>query len=214
MEIKKDIYTKGNIIKHLEAIKKSLQNDVEPVIDLYMKHFFKTNEGIGFFAIPRMLFPEIDNLGSYYAGEINNTAKNATSFIKAYFSKVSLEYMNKGAFIYLVYRHGLMHQHSPKLISYKKKNIGWAIHLSSNGVVTTHTHLKLLGKTVQIDGRQLYKDLLSALDFYISDIKSEKKNLIENFIKAHKEMGKPLNKTLVLKRYKNYIKQQDLQFLK
>jgi len=212
--MKKDIYTKENIVRHLEDIKKSLRNDIAPVIDLYMKHFFQTNEGIGFFAIPRMLFPEIDNLGSYYAGEINNTAKNAIGFIKAYFSKVNLEYMNKGAFIYLVYRHGLMHQHSPKFISYKKKNIGWAIHLSSNGVVTTHTHLKLLGKTIQIDGRQLYEDLLSALDFYIIDIKSEKRNLIGNFIEAHKEMMGPLSKTLVLGKYRNYIKQKDLQFLK
>lgn len=212
--MKKDIYTKENIIRHLVNIKKSLQNDIGPVIDLYMNHFFQTNEGIGLFAIPRMLFPEIDNLGSYYTGEINNTAKNAISFIKTYFSKVNPEYLSKGAFIYLVYRHGLMHQHAPKFVSYRKKNIGWAIHLSSNGVVTTRTHLRLLGKTVQIDGRQLYEDLLSALDFYISDIKSERISLIENFIKAHKEMKRPLGKTLLLKKYRNFIKRVDLQFLK
>lgn len=210
----KETYTKENIIKHLEDIKRSLQNDVKPAIDLYMKHFFETSEGIGFFAIPRMLFPEIDNLGSYYAGEINNTPKNAISFIKTYFSQVNPEYSNKGAFIYLVYRHGLMHQHSPKFISYKKKSVGWAIHLSSDGVVTTSTHLKLLGKTVQVDGRQLYEDLLSALDSYINDIKNEKDNLIKNFIKAHKEMMKPLSKSLVIQKYRAYIKQKDLEFLK
>ncbi len=209
-----DLYTKVNIIQHLQDIKKSLRNDIEPVIDLYMEHFFKTNEGIGLFAIPRMIFPEIDNLGAYYSGTIKNTPKYAIRFIKDYFSRVNLEYLNKGAFIYLVYRHGLMHQHTPKLLSYKRKSIGWAIHLSSNKVVTTHTHLGLLGKTVQIDGRQLYEDLLFALDFYINDIKNERKNLIENFSKAHKEMKKPLSKTLVLQKYINYIKQRDLQFLK
>ncbi len=88
MGTKKDIYTKENIIKHLGAIKESLQNDIAPVIDLYMRHFLRTNEGIGLFAIPRMLFPEIDNLGSYYAGEIGNTPKNAIGFIKAYSDKL------------------------------------------------------------------------------------------------------------------------------
>lgn len=207
-------YSKEGIVKYLNEVKISLQNDVAPAIDLYMKHFFKTNEGVGFFAIPRMIFPEIDNLGSYYCGEINNTAQNAIKFIKDYFVTANSEYKNKGALVYLIYRHGLMHQHTPKYISYKGKNIGWAIHLSSNGVVTGSTHLKLLGKTLMIDGRQLYLDLLTALDSYINDINSDKPNLIQNFTKSFNVMQKPLSKALILRKHKSYIKDSDFKFLK
>lgn len=205
-----NIYSKDNIVLHLMDIKKSIENDIGMAITLYMDYFFKTNKGIGFFAIPRMIFPEIDNLGSYYAGEIKNTPQNSIHFMKDYFTRSNPEYLRKGAFIYYVYRHGLMHQHSPKFISYEGENIGWAIHLSNKGVASNN--LKLFGRTVQIDGRMLYEDLLVAIDFYIKDIENDDSKLINNFITAHKEMNKPISKTEVLSRYSAYIKKMIWSF--
>jgi hypothetical protein len=208
--MKAKIITKEDIVEYLEEIQQSIKNDAGTAIDFYMDHFLKTDEGIGLFTIPRIIFPEIDNLGSYYAGTIKNTSANAINFIKDYFSKINLEYLNKGAFIYQVYRHGLMHQHIPKFVSYKNKNLGWAIGLSNRG--TKSSHLKLWGKSVKIDGKQFYEDLLIAIDLYKEDIKSGNRKLISNFIKAHKEMITPISKTALLK--KSYFSKKDLSFIK
>lgn len=208
--MKKDVATKENIIDTLKEIKQSIVNDVGSAINLYLKHYFEKNEGIGLFAVPRMIFPEVDNLGSYYSGITYNNAENAIKFIKEYFSRVNGEYKKKGAFIYLIYRHGLMHQHTPKLMSYKRKVVGWHISLRNHEVISNH--LKLDGKAVIIDGVQLYKDILDAIDFYISDIERGNKKLFNNFIKAHKAMMKPDAKTNYLGR--NYITQRDFNFLK
>lgn len=211
--MKEKIMTKENIIEALEEIKKSIKNDVDPIIDLYLDHYFKTNEEIGLFAVPRLLFPEIDNMGSYFTGKTSgsDSPENAIMFMKEYFTRVNSEYKTKSAFIYIIYRHGLMHQHVPKFMSYKKKNIGWAIGLSSKKTISQH--LKLLNRTVRIDGRQFYEDLLDAIDFYIDDIQRGSVRLINNFIKAHKEIMKPLSKTEYLRR-KKYLSKNDFIFLK
>lgn len=210
--MKEKIITKDDIVETLREIKKSIKNDVGTIIDLYIDHFFKTDEDIGLFAVPRLLFPEIDNMGSYFVGEnLKNSPDNAIKFMKKYFSKVDIEYKNKSAFIYIIYRHGLMHQHIPKFMSYRRKNIGWAIGLSKKNTISHH--LKLMGKTIRIDGRQFYEDFLDAIDFYIDDIKRGDKKIFNNFIKAHTEMMKPLSKSEYLKN-KSYVKQKDFNFLK
>ncbi len=218
------IYKKEDIINHLEEIKKSLEDDVGNAVKWYAEYFLKNKEGkgIGLFAIPRIIFPEIDNLGCYLSGNINNTAKNAVNFIRKYFGKINPEYKDIGGFIYLVYRHGLMHQHTPKLVSYKKKILGWAISLSGPNNVT-NSHLEKFGDTIQIDGKQLYEDLIVGIDFYIKDFENSNKNkkLIKNFSAAFYQMNRPISKSACLKKGKGnkkykrgYIKQSDFKFLK
>ena len=199
---------KKDIVKILEEIEKSVKNDVDPIINLYINHFKDTDEGIGLFTIPRIIFPEIDNLGAYYKGTIYNSSQNAISFIKDYFSQIEPEYKEKGAFIYVIYRHGLMHQHTPKLMSYRKKNVGWVVSLSLDGV----GHLDIWGKTVQLNAGRLYDNYLGALNLYKNDIQKGDQKLINKFILAHKEMATPMSKTKLLKR--DYLQQSDFNFLK
>jgi hypothetical protein len=208
MITKKNSITKDHIGKYLEEIEASLKNDIGLILPTYQQHFLQTNIGAGYFAIPRLIFPEIDNLGALYQGNIRETQRAAINFMKDYFGLVNTEYKTKSAFIYLIYRHGLMHQHVPKNMSYKKQSVGWIISMNS-----TAGHLSTYGKTIQLDATQLYLDLLTALNFYKNDILSDKENLIERFISAHSKMIEPISKTNLIAK-KGYVDQTDFDFLK
>ncbi|MFA6466620.1 MAG: hypothetical protein WCV71_02050 [Patescibacteria group bacterium] len=203
--MKQKTTTTKDAVELMNEIKQSLHDDILTALDIYSK------TGTGFFAIPRLIFPEIDNLGAYMAGTTKNSPKNAIAFIKKYYAIINPEYTKKGALIYFIYRHGLMHQHVPKFVSYRKKNIGWQISLTMEN--TKSTHLMLMDKTIILEGRQLYTDTIFAIDEYIKDLQSDKK-VLNNLIIAHQMMMSPINKTALLKNYKNYIKQADLNFLK
>lgn len=207
--MKKDIKTKEEIIEALEEIKKDFKDNVGLSVNAFVKHWRKTEERLGHLYIPRLIFPEIDNLGNYYAGNINpgENTKRAIKFIKNYLGGVNQEYIKKGAFIYFIYRHGLIHQHFPKFMSYKRKNVGWAVSIN-----LPHSHLKMRGKTIQIDAEKFYNDFLDAIDLYKKDIKKEKDNLINKFINAHIEMMKSKPKKEFLK--SKDLKQTDFNFLK
>lgn len=209
--MRKDIKTKENVIELITEIEESIQKDVGSAVGLYIKHFIDTKEGIGFFAIPRLIFPEIDAFGGYFSGTIKNTPEYAIMFMKEYFVRINTEYKRKSAFVYVIYRHGLMHQHTPKFMSYRKKNVGWAIQLTEPGKL--NHHLKMRGKTVYINGVQFYEDLMKSIRLYKKDIEKDKNNLVKRFIKAHKETMEAKPKTILLKE-KPYLKQSDFDFLK
>ena len=196
-------------ISILNDITQSLKNDVGSALKTYHGVFISSPVGIGFFAIPRLIFPEIDNLGCYLVGDIKHTASNAISFMKMYFSKVDPEYRSKSAFIYFVYRHGLMHQHMPKSVSCNKKNIGWSVGISTPNTKTSH--LNFIANSLNIDGQQFYEDFLRALELYKKDVLSNDA-ILKNLITAHRKMISPVPETELLK--KPYIKQSDLDFLK
>lgn len=207
----KGVINKNGIIRTLEEIEQFLNNETWPVIDLCIKTFKSKQKIVGLFNIPRLLFPIIDTLSCYYKGNIKDTAFNAIAFLKDYFSRLNPEYERKGAFIYCICRHGLMHQFIPKFISYRRKNIGWEISLNTSGNLSNH--LKMCGKTVIIECVQFYDDLLGALGLYKLDIDQGKDGLINKFISVHEKMMEPMNKTGLLER-KPYLKQSDFDFLK
>jgi hypothetical protein len=203
--------TKEQIIDYLDNhIIKSLKNDVESAIYTYTNHFLETGEGIGNFAIPRLIFPEIDNMGCLLSGTTTNTSADAIIFMKKYFSLVSEDYNDKSAFLYIMYRHGLIHQHFPKFFSVDGNNFGWSVGLST--AKTSNSHLKLIDGTLHIDGRQFYEDFIGAIHLYMKDIELGSNELIDNFNRAFIEMSSPLDKQISLKRYK-YLTESDLAFL-
>jgi len=208
--MKQDISNTNDALELLDEIKVSLERDAGLIIETYLDYFDKTKIGAGFYAIPRLIFPEIDNLGSYLAGNIENTSLNAIRFMKTYFSKINPDYKLKSAFIYYVYRHGLMHQHVPKFVSYKNNNVGWKIRISKPN--TNSSHLQLHGKTIIIDGRKFFEDTLNALNEYKKDIVNNNRNVLNNLVIAHRIMMQPEKKSNLLR--KKYINQTDLNFFK
>lgn len=191
------------ILEHLDEVKRSLENDVGSIINVYIK-----KGDSGFFAILRLIFPEIDHLGSLYKGvnNQNEIASAAIEFMKTYFARVNPEYSNKAAFIYIIYRHGLIHSHSPKTMLYDKQlETGWRISMDGK------QHLYYDGYRLSIDGPTFYNDFLKAISFYREDISNEKEGLARNFNIGFQYMLAHLNKGEMLKR--KYCSLDDFAFL-
>jgi len=209
--MKQEIKTKQDALDTLDEIKASLEKDVNFAIRKYMDYYDDTKHGVGLRSIPRLIFPEIDNLGSYLAGTTRQSSKNAIQFMKKYFSIANPEYDSKSTFIYIIYRHGLMHQHIPKLLSYKGKVVGWRIDLTEPGQLSSH--LQRDGDSIIIDGQQLLEDMFKAIEKYKDDIEKNEPNLLQNFKNAHKEMMSAMNETDFFNRCK-YVEKTALDFLK
>lgn len=197
----------------LTEILTSSENDIKPVLGLYCSHNLNKEPKIGFFAVPRLIFPEIDGLGCYYAGKIDGTSKNAINFIKEYFGRVNSIYKNRGSFLYFVYRHGLMHQHIPKTIIMDGKVFGWGISISSDEVSTNCMHLQVINGNIQIDANRFYEDFSKALKIFIDDVKNETNDVLAiNIIQAHKEMYNSQDTVNIINKYK-YMCKDDFLFL-
>ena len=207
--MKNKINSLNDAINILEKIKESIKRDIGPIIEYYHKQYIETKIGVGFFAVLRCIFPEIDGLGSYYKGTINNTAKNATEYIRDYFGRINLEYKRKGAFIYQVYRHGLMHQHTPAFLLIDGKKSGWSIGISFP--LDPRNHLQYANRSVNIDVHQFYEDLLSSIDLFRRDIEAGNNELLKNLITAHGEMHYPISKEKLLQ--KPFITEADFKFV-
>jgi hypothetical protein len=201
-------YAKDEIKARLDDLKTSLQRDVGLALEAYISAFQATGLGVGFYGISRMIFPEIDTCGSYYAGEISNTPGNSIKFMRRYFPQVNPRYKDCCGFIYLTYRHGLTHQHVPKNISYKRRSLGWAISLDGG-------HLTKVNQTIILDGKQFYEDFLAVIDLFRSDLDEKRLSarLVNNFNAADAEMKKPISKGKALNRWR-YLSESDFKFLK
>jgi len=168
----------------------------------------------GFFAIPRLLFPEIDGLGSFITGESRATTENITTYLKLVLSKIDPRYAKYAVFITLVYRHGLLHQHFPKNFKYKKKDIGWIFNISHTNNpldIQRKFHLYFVDSTLQLDMNLFCQDVLDSIDKLYEVLTESYK---EQFAKAISQQSTPLNKTSILNRNKKYIKASDFDFFK
>jgi hypothetical protein len=201
-------YTNKQIKSHLDNIKSSIENDVGKVLSVYSANM------CGFFAIPRLLFPEIDGMGSFLTGDPENTTKNIITYFKEVLSEIDTRYANYAVFITYVYRHGLLHQHHPKMFEYKKKGIGWMFNISNTNnpiEIQRPHHLNFVGNILQIDMNLFYKDVIDSIDkLYEKIINSYK----DSFAKSIQKQSRPLNKTSILKKKKNFIKKSDFNFFK
>ena len=119
-----DEQIKDYLINH---IKQSIINDVGGAFPGWSSQLQNKGVASGFFAVPRMLFPEIDGLGSYITGNPKSTGLNIKTYLAEVLSKVNPKYKVYASFIVFIYRHGLLHQHDPKRFKYKNKEIGWEL---------------------------------------------------------------------------------------
>lgn len=197
-------------------IGRSIKNDVGVAIDAYMKDFFdeKSGDAKGFFAIPRLLFPEIDGLGSCLTGEPRSTVLNIKTYFREIMSQIDSRYGEYGAYIALIYRHGLLHQHEPKRFKFKGKEIGWMIWLGSQNLpadVQRKNHLVFSGSHLMLDTTILYKDVLTSVDIAVDAIIKGYKS---KFVRSYKEQHKYLTRYYLLRKYKGkaVLNAQDFNF--
>ncbi|MDA2936574.1 hypothetical protein MYX06_05135, partial [Patescibacteria group bacterium AH-259-L05] len=169
---KKQNYSDEQIKDYLvNHIKQSIENDVGIAIKGYMKSFFDNGPHAGFFAVPRMLFPEIDGLGSYITGKPLYTGLNIKIYLSEVMSKIDVRYKDYAGFIVLIYRNGLLHQHSPKKFKFKRKEISWQFGVSNVPVdIQRRNHLTIQNNTLKIDMNIFYNDVINSVDILVKMI--------------------------------------------
>ncbi len=117
----------------------------------------------------RYLLPEIESLGKYLQGE-DKSSENAVFFIKSYFAKIDPLYIERGSFLWAVFRHGLIHNgNTLKLFTYKGKSIGAGYGFDAK------KHLTLeVGEifTFYVSTKRLIEDTIKAFQLYIEDLKT------------------------------------------
>lgn len=136
MPLKKDM-NKDEICEYLEEdLKKSIFNDVKPIIQPHEK------EG-GYFGVSRLVLCYVDYLGALYIGYNGETDRSgrkkistvnkAKSYIKHVLSKVDPLYESYGDLLYEMYRHGTVHLYQPKTFINKdtKETLSWLTHKGS-----------------------------------------------------------------------------------
>lgn len=202
--------TELNVENHINGIRQSISDDVGSILSSY------SSKAHGFFAVPRLLFPEIDGLGSYLTGQPKETVLNITTYFKLVLSQLDSRYRKYAVFITLIYRHGLLHQHTPKEFEYKHKDIGWIFSINSPNNpldVQRKYHLNFVQNHLQLDMNVFYSDVIESTNILKKMINDKYR---DNYIKSVLIQKTPLNKTKILKNYKDskFIKQSDFDFFK
>ena len=151
--------------KHLQ---KSLEDDFYPAYEAYK------SRGVGFFALPRIVFPYITFLGTLLSGR--DSSKNAIEYMNKYLSKVNSTFGDKQLcdFIYRVYRHGLAHTNMPKVASENGKVFGWRIVFDDSQHLNVDNTPGISGKSalLSISPKKLADEVISSIDAYIKDLQN------------------------------------------
>lgn len=160
---------------------KSLKDDFPVAFKSFRK------KKVGYFALPRIIFPYITFLGSLYKGK--DETKSALLFIEEYMGRVAPEYKYLAGIFYIGYRHGLLHTNMPKIFTYASRNFGWWITFAK---ATKYNRGDILKGNKLFYPQLFYSDLCKAINLYIKDFDDTKKqiNLLENFKKGFTEMSK------------------------
>lgn len=205
-------FTKNQFVDWLShEVKKSIRDDVGSAL----KAFYKS--GSGFFAVPRMLFPEIDGLGALLRGNKTDygTAENIVFYLREVMSKIDKRYAEYAVFITYIFRHGLLHQHSPKKFKYGKGNYGWEFSINSGnfiGEVARRHHLIWKNKILRIDMNLFYEDVVSSIEIVTSMLKNDEA-IFRKIHSAYCWQQRSLTKRGIIRKGKHFIDKKDFSFL-
>ena len=201
----------------LNDIKQSIINDCGTALEAYWEKFSKDKISAGFFAIPRLLFPEIDGLGSYITGKPMCTGLNIKTYLETIMCQIDIRYSSFSSFIAFIYRNGHLHQHQPKRFKYRGKELGWwfSINSPNNPIdIQRKYHLVINKDILMIDMNVFYLDVTNSIDIVLSIIL---KNTENKFQEAYKMQNKPLTKHALLNSKKRnrcrYIFPKDFKFV-
>ncbi len=204
-----DIQIRNYLINH---IKQSIINDVGGAMLGWSSQIHQNGMIAGFYAVPRMIFPEIDGLGSFITGNPHSTGLNIKTYLSEIMGAKNPKYKRVAAFMVFVYRHGLLHQHEPKWFSYRKKVIGLQFTIGNQNnprEVQASNHLIFKENVLNLDANNFYYDVVDSIDGFAEDIITKYRS---SFEKSIKEQAKPLTKTELLRK-NNYLSEQDFSFL-
>lgn len=214
MEVRFDTWDINHIENYLiNDIKESFKIEIETAIQAYFIINSTGKRGGGFYSIPRLIFPEIDNLGSFLTGTPKSTGENITRYLKEIVSKTDIRYKTFAGFLTVIFRHGLLHQHSTKYFINEDKYISSQITIGSvnNPIeVMRKNHLVFKDNRFFIDVNVFYNDILNSIDILVSEIKDGK--YLDTFNQSMKIQQSPSSKKELLKKC-SYLTEQDFIFL-
>jgi hypothetical protein len=160
-----------------------LTRDVPPAIDAFIKVYKESKVGVGFWAVPRMVFPTVTFLGCLYKGD--ESTAHAIEFLEDYAGrKFEPKYLDLGAAVYIMYRHGLTHTGMPKVIERDDGAlVGWKITLDEQ---SRHLAVDKSGSVmkIEISGERLTQDVCRALENYIADFDGPNRAQLFNHFKT------------------------------
>ncbi len=212
------LVNKNQVVAVLEEIKQSVIGDVEPVLKAYGDLVKIKNDArrVGFWTIPRIIFPEIDGIARLRYGRLSDfgSSKDSICFIREYFP--GNVYKQIAGFLYAVFRHGLLHSHYPKSVIIRGKDRGWAVVLSSPGVIPMHLEFMVKTKKTHLtlDAREFYSDFIAAIDKYIKEFDDGQRQamLTTLFNRAYHQMISPQLEQDFCKN--KYINTSDIDYFK
>lgn len=172
------MYDNQYIENFFNNIKNSIVNDVGLAIKAYCSEHHNGNITSGFFAVPRLLLPEIDGMGAYITGNANSTASNIENYLEKIMSKIDNRYSLYSKFISKIYRHGLLHQHEPKNCKYQGRDAAWSFMVSNpnnpmevqrkyhlvENLIKFDSSMKNSPFVLQTDMTLFYKDVVDSID--------------------------------------------------
>lgn len=178
---------------------KSLKDDFLVALQTFKRR------GVGYFALPRIIFPYIAFLGLLYTGK--DGTESALKFMIDYMGRISKEYEYLSGIYYVGYRHGLSHTNMPKIFSFGGKKLGWQITYAKAALANRGDHLR---GNLLLYPKLFYTDLYRAIELYIADFDNSKKQkrLLNNFKLGFIEMSKvyPLKEVPVSKLTKTLLR--------
>jgi hypothetical protein len=136
----------------LERVRDRLKRDVGPYFALARRIYRETGQGVGFWALVRMIFPVIEGVAVviFRSGTSRKPPVRLLQTLGMKYPNVAWE----------MYRHTLMHNEEMASASYRGRTVNWGIRLGGG-----HSWKK---GQLHIDARTLYADFLQFLEREIS----------------------------------------------
>lgn len=206
------------ILKHLDDIEISIKNDLLDVIRFHERKEKRTKVMGGFHNIPRSVFCYIDHLGELvFNHEINDTSLRAVRYMEEYFvGKNAVLYKKLGALIYVMWRHGTVHEYDPKTLKLGTNYLLWLTVMSPKKE-NRRNHLKIFRMERKkkciyylcVNNDQLIDDLIDSVHILKERLRKDtklKKVVVENYKKISKH--KQINELWVSKSIKSICEDQ------
>ena len=180
--------------KYLQNLRKTINNDVLPLLDTV---------GFAPFAINREVMSYIDHLGHLYSGK-GQVGDRSKKYVKDIMSRIDSNYARRADEIYQMYRCGTVHEFEPKVL---KNNKGYLLswfcykgerieNLNVDGKTINVVHLEPVssnsknGYWLPISTKCLIQDLKESINIFIK-IGPEHER-ITSWNRAARELSEPV----------------------
>ncbi len=209
----KAMYRPGNAELVTEYVKEPLQEMIHYEGE---RTFLRASDDL----LMLLVLTHIDLLGYLYKG--SSKSSYAVGFIRDYLGRIDPRYVEVGGLLYDALRHGMVHLATPKRIRLQDGKILDFLFIRS-GRREDCLKIKKIPETqrtgvvdiyrLTLDIPLLYRDLLSAIDMYVEDIRHNQE-LSDVFSKAFETRRKPEKEKEEKLLSKPYIQDSDFAFVR